>query len=83
MALGQAMFDHVVYKNTKSIMNFLNTMQYKRNRKYEENQKKSLVKLIQRYREFGLALDPKKLGIKRGVLINFLSAGYGDIFCVS
>jgi len=39
--------------------------------------------LIQKYREFGLTLDPKKLGIKRGVLINLLSAGFGDIFCVS
>ena len=82
MELGQAMFDHFVYKNTESIMAYLDIIQYKRNRKFENAQKNALIQLMKRYREFGLALDPKKLGIKRGVLINLLSAGYGDIFCI-
>jgi hypothetical protein len=81
MILGQAMFDYCIYRNPDSIMSFLNTIQFKRNRKHFDE--KMMIKLIQKYREFGLVLDPKKLRIKRGVLINFLSAGYGDIFCVS
>ena len=79
--LGQAMFAYCVYHNPDSIMSFLHTIQFKRNRKHFDE--KIMIKLIQKYREFGLTLDPKKLGIKRGVLINLLSAGFGDIFCVS
>jgi hypothetical protein len=57
-------------------------MQYKRNRNFSSGERNDFIKLLQKYRELNLVLDPKKLKIKRGVLINFLSAGYGDIFCV-
>ena len=82
MFLGCAMFDYHVFDNKETILTFLENIQYKRYRKsWNDGLTKSLIKTAKRYRELNLTLDPKELKIKRGVLINILSAGLGDIFC--
>jgi hypothetical protein len=83
MSLGRAMFDHFVYRDSSSIMAYLNYIQYKRNRQFDDHELKRLIALMKKYREFGLTLDPKKLKIGRGVLVNLLSVGMGDILCTS
>ena len=80
--IGPAMFDYCVNKNKEGILKFLKFMQYIKNRDASNSPSgEALEKLIKKYREFGLSLDVKALKIKRGILINFLSAGLGDIFC--
>ena len=81
-SLGQAMFDYHAYHNKDSIFKFLNLIQYNKNRSFNTHSKEIFIGLIKKYREFGMALDVKKLKIKRGILLNFLAAGFGDIFCV-
>lgn len=81
--IGQAMFDYYVYHNKDSVIKFLNHMQYNKNQTFSDVGRKEFVGLIKKYREFGMALNAKELKIKRGVLVNFLAAGFGDIFCTS
>ena len=81
--LGPAMFDYHVYHNKESILKYLSVMQYNKNRSDKKQHKEKFEKLIKQYRQYSLALNPKELKIKRGILINFISAGLGDIFCVS
>jgi len=83
-SVGPAMFDFIAYHNKESILSFLDVMQYIKNRKHgNKDTGNEIEKLFKHYRSFDMTLDVKRLKIKRGVIINFLSAGLGDIFCRS
>jgi hypothetical protein len=80
-SIGPAMFDYHAYGNKESLISFLNMFQFKRNRDFSRSfSAANVAKLLKKYRELGLAVDVKALKIKRGILVNLLSAGFGDLF---
>jgi hypothetical protein len=81
-AIGPAMFNYIVLGDKESLIKFLKIFQFKRNRNFGgTNTSASFVTLLYGYRKLDMSLNVKELKIQRGILLNMLSAGYGDIFC--
>jgi len=82
-AIGPAMFNYIVLGDKESLIKFLKIFQFKRNRNFGGTfSSESFATLLYGYRKLGMGLNVKALKIQRGILLNLLSAGYGDIFCL-